>query len=555
MLQFIFIILITVTKVQSTSYDLILHEDNGRINFNEHWTAPVAFTGTLSISSAICYLHASLPNSSFSLNPNKTSFIYNLNRNNVTATLLILAGDVSLNPGPTQTPFTIPKPSEAQDDQFDCFKRRGLHFIHLNTRSLPPKISELRLLARKTSAAVIAISESWMDHSVTDSEISIEGYSALRNDRNRHGGGVCVYIKNDIAFNPRLDLHNDKNEALWFELLLPRSKPIIVGVCYRSQENTTFLSHFEETLSKIRSDCEIMVLGDFNYDYLLPVKSCAILRMYKDVLNLFSLQNLINEPTRLISNSCLDHILCNNSNKICQSGTICIGMSDHILTYCSRKVVKKQISQHNVIKIRSLKNYSPEHLLNSIFSANWSNVYCSDVNHAWETFKTIFTGILDHVAPIKEIRLKSRTEPWINNTILEDIRNRDSFLYQYKKTKDHAKYSQFSKLRNKVQRDVRKAKANYFQDQIEVNKSDSKKLWNQFKSLGYSSKTKDQSKVVLNVDGQPCFNSTTVANYINSFYTTVASSLVSKLPPSLGKFGMDSNTVQAYYDQLGVKDK
>ena len=75
------------------------------------------------------------------------------------------------------------------------------------------------------------------------------------------------------------------------------------------------------------------------------------------------------------------------------------------------------------------------------------------------------------------------------------------------------------------------------------------------KSPRDSSKTKDQSKVVLNVDGQPCFNSTTVANYINSFYTTVASSLVSKLPPSLGKFGMDSNTVQAYYDQLGVKDK
>ena len=165
---------------------------------------------------------------------------------------------MSLNPGPNATPqtsrnsdkynrddFKIPRPSDAQEEQVDCFKRRGLHFIHLNVRSILPKMSELRIIARKTSAAVIAIS----DNSVTDNEISIDGYTVLRKDRNRNGGGVCVYIKHNIAFNQRLDLHNDMIEALWFELLLP--KPIIVGVCYRPQTNLVFLSQFEETVSKI----------------------------------------------------------------------------------------------------------------------------------------------------------------------------------------------------------------------------------------------------------------------------------------------------------------
>ena len=289
-----------------------------------------------------------------------------------------------------------------------------------------------------------------------------------------------------------------------------------------------------------------MVLGDINIDNLLFVKSCWMLRKYIDVLNLFNMQNLINEPT--ISNSCLDHILCNNKNKICQSDTICIGLCDHILTYCSRKVVKKQIKHHNVIEIRSLKNYSPEFLLNAIINADWSGVYCSNVDQAWRTFKSIFCKILDSVAPIKEIRLKSRTEPWINNDILEDIRCRDNFLYRLNETKNPALYSDYCRLRNKVQR----AKANFFKDKIEEYKFDPKKLWKQFKSLGYCSKSKDQSNVVLNIDGKPCFNSSTIANYINSFYTTVASTLVKKLPPSFGKFDIDSETIQDYYKQMGV---
>ena len=144
--------------------------------------------------------------------------------------------------------------------------------IHLNVRSLLPKISELRIIANKTSAAVIALTETWIDNSVTNSEISIDGYTVLRKDRNRHGGGVCLYIKNNIAFNQRDDLNKDNIETLFVDILLPRYKPIIVGVCYRPDpEDLGFLIQFDETVSKIRSDCEIMILGDFNINTLLSL--------------------------------------------------------------------------------------------------------------------------------------------------------------------------------------------------------------------------------------------------------------------------------------------
>ena len=39
--------------------------------------------------------------------------------------------------------------------------------------------------------------------SVTYAEVNDNGYSIIRNDRNRNGGGVLCYIRNDLCFNTK----------------------------------------------------------------------------------------------------------------------------------------------------------------------------------------------------------------------------------------------------------------------------------------------------------------------------------------------------------------
>ena len=130
----------------------------------------------------------------------------------------------------------------------------------------------------------------------------------------------------------------------------------------------------------------------------------------------------------------IDHILCNDKEKVVQQGSICIGLSDHNLIYCTRKVSKIPINRHNTIKIRSLKNYCHEDFTSKLENVDWSSVLCSeDVNENWSTFTNVFTDILNTVAPVKEIRLKTRTEPWINSEILELIHERDVLLQSFKK--------------------------------------------------------------------------------------------------------------------------
>ena len=110
--------------------------------------------------------------------------------------LLILSGDISLNPGPCQTQLN-------DDKTWDSLKTKGLHLCHLNVNSLLSKIDEIRDIANRIKPAVSGITESKLDSSVTNTEVNINGYSIIRNDRNRHGGGVACYVKNDLCFNTK----------------------------------------------------------------------------------------------------------------------------------------------------------------------------------------------------------------------------------------------------------------------------------------------------------------------------------------------------------------
>ena len=109
--------------------------------------------------------------------------------------LLLLSGDINPNPGPQE--------SQQSDTKWKLFEKKGLHFIHININSLLPKLDEIRSIAQKSNAAIIGITESKLDDSVPDSEVHIDNYNLIRCDRNRHGGGVACYVRDDINFNQK----------------------------------------------------------------------------------------------------------------------------------------------------------------------------------------------------------------------------------------------------------------------------------------------------------------------------------------------------------------
>ena len=58
--------------------------------------------------------------------------------------------------------------------------------------------------------------------------------------------------------------------------------------------------------------------------------------------------------------------------------------------------------------------------------------------------------------------------------------------------------------------------------------------------------------MVLDIDGETCFDSNKVANYMNEFYTSVASTLVNKLPSATNEFSTESDIFKNYYKSKNV---
>ena len=75
--------------------------------------------------------------------------------------------------------------------------------MHIKINCLLPKIDEIPYIAKLKGAAVIGISESKLDDSVLSSEIQMENYDLICSDRNRHGGGVACFIRNDLSYNTK----------------------------------------------------------------------------------------------------------------------------------------------------------------------------------------------------------------------------------------------------------------------------------------------------------------------------------------------------------------
>lgn len=80
---------------------------------------------------------------------------------------------------------------------------------------------------------------------------------------------------------------------------------------------------------------------------------------------------------------------------------------------------------------------------------DWSNVLqCKDVNEAWCSFKHMFLEVADKVAPFKDIRIKEKTEPWVNKVILKAIQTRNRRYDKFRIKKDEQSLAEFKKTKN-----------------------------------------------------------------------------------------------------------
>lgn len=102
--------------------------------------------------------------------------------------LLLLSGDISLNPGPFHNH------SQLDHDEWAAFKHLGLYFLQPDANGLLPKIDELRRTSKLTYAAVTGIYESKLDDSVYTSKIEMSTTSFFVTEKGKETSSL-LYLK------------------------------------------------------------------------------------------------------------------------------------------------------------------------------------------------------------------------------------------------------------------------------------------------------------------------------------------------------------------------
>ena len=80
------------------------------------------------------------------------------------------------------------------------------------------------------------------------------------------------------------------------------------------------------------------------------------------------------------------------------------------MIFCTRKITRPKIGGKTFIKIRCLKNYSEEKLIQNLSNCDFPNyTNFDDVNQAYSDFIDRTSDVINKIAPMKEICIKNNT--------------------------------------------------------------------------------------------------------------------------------------------------
>eukprot|EP00117_Sycon_ciliatum_P039907 scpid81003/ scgid29410/ len=111
---------------------------------------------------------------------------------------------------------------------------KTLKLFVTNAFGLMSKLDEFRHVLHAESPDVAIVTESKLSEAVTQAELTLPGYyQPLRRDRNRHGGGVAVWVKATLAMNELDTIDVFGQELVWLNVKLSTGRPVAICAAYR----------------------------------------------------------------------------------------------------------------------------------------------------------------------------------------------------------------------------------------------------------------------------------------------------------------------------------
>lgn len=333
---------------------------------------------------------------------------------------------------------------------------------HINIRSLFPKVAELKDKLIDCGFDVLAMCETWLHCGINNSDIKVDGYSLVRRDRVGRGGGVGIYIRNEIKFNV---IHTGHEiEQLWVMLHCDNLR-FVFGVVYRPPhiDYKMFLNSLGDTLVECMALADVVYFcGDVNIDLLnIDSSSTAYLCDFIESLNFVQ---LIEQPTRAAgtSISLIDHIYVADSERVRDCGVIDCSFSDHDFIYfeiySSTPAASPRLHTYRDYKHINYEQFCLDlHMLPLHFMFRIDNI-----NDKVEFLNRCLLGLFDRHAPRITRRFSKPYAPWITDNLRLLMNLRDKARAKYRRTKSAAHWDYYKSLRNLTSSTYNREKKAYF---------------------------------------------------------------------------------------------
>ena len=131
---------------------------------------------------------------------------------------------------------------------------------------------------------------------------------------------------------------------------------------------------------------------------------------------------------------------------------------------------------------------------------------------------------------ISRKELKKMTKPWINSYILKMISHKDRPFHQKKNNPLNNRINNvYNLFRNRVTREIRKAKKEYYKIYFENNLSNMKKTWQGIKEIINLNKLGPKISQ-LNYEGKQINTNEGTSNAFNDFFTKIGPKLDKEIP-------------------------
>ena len=318
-------------------------------------------------------------------------------------------------------------------------------------------------------------------------EYIIPGYSLFINSPVHRG--VLIYIKVNLDAQECTELNeNTFDESVWIYFKDKDGLKILLGCIYKSP-NTT--KENEEKLLKLLNNKAIntfdrvCIMGDFNFPNIDWEGTWVGERENKfmECLNDAYLIQMVKNPTRRREgqkSNILDLIMVNDAQFISDIEHHCpIGKSDHDLLIFNLGV---KTSSENDGKLGLYKfDFQKgrfDKMREELHRVDRSVLDTAGVDEAWDCIKLKIIQLMEQNIPKVKVKCNEKPKPiWFNKSVWRIIKKKYYVFKRFLETKSGKDYLHYIEIRNKTNKEIRKASRENEKSIAKECKSNPKRFW------------------------------------------------------------------------------